>query len=98
MSEGEKAIVQQIAWQVGDAVQGRLEKLLDARMALHLATCNRMQEVQALAEKNAKIIGEFRARAGGFIMAFTFIGGAITALVYFVGHALWQYLRTLLKT
>jgi hypothetical protein len=81
LTRAEEALVEQIAWRVGDVICKRIEKRIDEKIAQHLADCT-----------TAAVVKDFRARAGGFILAFTLIGGFLGAVLMVAGRAVWNEL------
>ncbi|MFH0982818.1 MAG: hypothetical protein V2A79_14950 [Planctomycetota bacterium] len=39
-TEGERAIIEKVAWEVGDKIIDRLDKHIDDRIVLHHSTCS----------------------------------------------------------
>jgi uncharacterized protein (DUF2062 family) len=80
LDEGDKAIVQEIAWQVGKAVGQEIGDRLSAQIREHALTCS-----------TAKLVEAWRNRAVGIVVG-SVIGGAaggsgITVLImrYVIG-------------
>ena len=88
MTVAEEALVEKIAWKVGDAVIQRLE----AVMTLAVATAIRLHAAECPTQRDVSL---YRARAGGFILAFSLIGGFVGALLVVIGKLLWD--RIVLK-
>ena len=81
LTHADEALVEQIAWKMGDKLVERLEKRIDEKVRLHQSDC-----------ATAAIVRDFKARAGGFILAFTLIGGFLSAVLVVAGRAIWNEL------
>lgn len=65
MDEGEKAIITEIAWKVGDALMEKFEEKLQTKIELHSLTCT-----------TTKAVIGFRGKAKALIIGIA-LGGAI---------------------
>jgi hypothetical protein len=81
LTRAEEALVEQIAWRVGEEICKRIEKRIDERIHQHQTEC-----------ATADIVKDFKARAGGFVLAFTLIGSFIGAVLMVAGRAVWNEL------
>jgi hypothetical protein len=51
-SEGDKAIIKEVAWEIGDVVVTRIKEDVSARIKLHIADCPVKDKVDALVNKS----------------------------------------------
>ena len=82
MSEGERAIVEKIAWSVSEALQIRMEKFIDMKIEAHGNNCQTVKDVAKL-----------KAGARGFALAFALIGGFIASILTLAGRAVLEYIK-----
>lgn len=64
LTEGDKAIVQEIAWEVSKTIVKRMEKVLDEKIELHVETC-----------PYGKKIKQIRPLIIGFVLGFLAVSG-----------------------
>jgi len=76
-TEDQKAMIREIAWEVGKAicVEIRADRLRD--IELHEVKCPVADQMKV-----------YKARAAGFIAAFTLIGGVVGGIIVIAGKAI----------
>lgn len=76
-----EALIEQIAWKMGDKLAERLERRIDEKIQLHNSDC-----------ATSAMVRDLKARAGGFILAFTLIGSFVGFVLAVAGRAIWSEL------
>lgn len=82
LNEGDKALIKEIAWEVGGHIEERLKSGLHAKVEVHLATCPVKAKVDAM-ENKAK--GAWRVLAAQVALILAILTLAI---------AIWQAIKT----
>ena len=82
MDKDHEAMIEKIAWGVGDRIAERLEIRIDEKIENHILAC-----------RTAKTVTEFKAKAGGFVLAFTMVGSFIGAAVVLGWDVIKQWLN-----
>ena len=70
LTEGDKAIVKEIAYEVSNTIVERLEKAMDERLALHVSSCPHGEKVK-----------KFKAMMLGVGIGLMAAGGGLTYVV-----------------
>ena len=78
-TEDQKSTIREIAYEVGKAISSQIKEDRRQDLAFHKESCPVGKDVAA-----------YRAKAGGFIAAFTMIGGLLGATAVFVIRHLWN--------
>ena len=81
MTEGQEALISQIAWKVGDAIQVRIEKRIDEKILLHDMSCATRKTLEALtnqAKGGSRVVAMIVSVAGGLAGAAAAIWTALT--------------------
>jgi len=79
LTSADEALIEKIAWRMGDKIVERMENRINEKIRQHMLECPTTETVK-----------DFRARAGGFVLAFTMIGSFLGAVLVVVGRAIWN--------
>ena len=78
-SEDQKSTIREIAYEVAKAISAQIKEDRAKDLELHRESCPVAKEVE-----------RYKAEAGGFIAAFTLIGGLLGAATVFIARHLWN--------
>ena len=85
-TEDQKATIREIAYEVGKAISAQIKEDRLKDLELHRESCPVGKDVAA-----------YKAKAGGFIAAFTLIGGFLGAAAVFIVRHIWNEIAGGLK-
>ena len=78
-TEDQKSTIREIAYEVGKAISTQIKEDRKADLEYHRESCPVGKDVE-----------RYKAKAGGFIAAFTLIGGLLGAAIVFIVRHAWN--------